>query len=121
MLVTVEAVDGDRDVPATLRILLGIGVQYPLVARRCNSHRSGLAQEVHVERGECRGVFGIGRRHDTYCQALEVEALAGTYLHRQRRFYARHYRYGDTGSSQRLSVDADLSTQRIQLVGGKHL
>ena len=49
MLVAVEAVDGDRYVPATLRILLGVGVQYPLVARCCDGHRSGLAQEVHVE------------------------------------------------------------------------
>ena len=49
MLVAVETVDGDRDVPATLRILLGIGVQYPLVAWCCDGHRSGLAQEVYVE------------------------------------------------------------------------
>ena len=121
MLVAVETVDGDRDVPATLRILLGIGVQYPLVARCCDGHRSGLAQEVHVERGECRGVLGIGRRHHAYGQALKVEAFAGAYLHGQCRFNAWHNRYGDTSGSQRLSVDAYLSTQRIQLVGRKYL
>ena len=66
VLVTVESVDGHRYIPATflVGILLGIGVQHPLVARCRDIHRSGLTQEVHIERGILHGVIRVGRRHD---------------------------------------------------------
>ena len=49
VLVAVEAVDGDRYVPAALRINLCIGVQHPLVVGHGNVDAAGLTQEVHVE------------------------------------------------------------------------
>ena len=66
-------------------------------------------------------MIGIGRRHHAYGQALKVEAFAGAYLHGQCRFNAWYNRYGDTGGSQQLSVDANLSAERIGLVGCKYL
>ena len=66
VLVSVKSVDGHRYVPSTLLvgILLCVGVQYPLVARHRDIHRSGLTQEVYVERCVLHGVIRIGRRHD---------------------------------------------------------
>ena len=60
MLVLVEAIDGDRDEPAALVVLAGIGVHHPLVARRRDVHRSGLTQEVDVEGCFLPNVVGIG-------------------------------------------------------------
>ena len=117
----VEAVDDDRQVPAALAVHLGVGVQHPLVARRCDGHAACLAQEVDIERGQGVGVLSIGGRHHTNDQALVVEALTGAYLHLQGRLSAGSARHGHTGGGQRLSVDADLRALRVQLVGNEHL
>ena len=121
VLVTVEAVDGDRQVPATLRIHLGIGVQHPLVTRHGNGQASCLMQVVNIERDEFLGIDSVGRRHHADGQTHEVETLAGTNLHVEFRFRARHHRYGHAASGQCLSVDANLRTVGVSLVNGEQL
>ena len=121
MLVAVETVDGDGQVPAALGVHLGHGVQHPLVARCGDVHAAGLAQEVHVKGGHGQGILRVCRRHHADGQLLIVEALAGTHLHLQHRLCARHDGDGHAAGGQRLSVDADLGAVRIQLVGSEEL
>ena len=118
-LVAVEASDGDRYVPAALIVLLGVGVQHPLVDRCRDGHRSGLAQEVHVELGRSLGVFGVGGRHQADGQPLVVEALSGAHLQLQLGGHARHERHAHAAAGQRLSVHAQLGTVGVRLVHGE--
>ena len=49
LLIPVESVDDNRNIPSAFVIYLSIGVQYPLVARHRDIHCTCLAQEVYVE------------------------------------------------------------------------
>ena len=116
MLVLVEAVDGDWDVPAALAVHLGHRVDDPLVSRHGDVHAAGLTQIVYVERNILRGVVGVVRRQDAQAQTLIVEAVTDTYLNGLLGYEGRVEVDLRTAGGQWMTVDGNLGTVRVRLV-----
>ena len=115
VLVFVEPVDSHGQEPATLIVILGIGVHHPLVAWLCDEHRSGLVQEMHVEAHIALCVGEVALRCNADLQAFVVKLLTGIYFHRLFHDLARVKHHSHASTRQRSSVDEDFGALGIEL------
>ena len=113
LLVLVETIDDDRQVVAILLVILSVGVEDPLVARRCDIDRTSCAEEVHVERSLAVGEFLTVDTTETDNQILIVEVLSGIHLESLLGDLSRKHLDGTSCTTEGHAVDQQLGTLRV--------
>ena len=113
LLVLVESINDDRQVVAKLFVILSVGIQNPLVARRCDIDRTCRTQEVYVERGLAVGEFLTIDTTETDNQVLVVEVLASKHLECLLGDLAGKHLDNTSRTTEGHAVDQQLGTLRV--------